>query len=124
MPSYIGAIDQGTTSPRFSIFDSAENIVPRRRRNTNRFIPKPDGWNTIRKKYGGSLRKLLRAPCDKRDSILKTSPRSESQTKEKRQWFGIARRASPCTTRLSGKILAWKTPSQNSPVTAVRIGSG
>src|SRR5450631_3078738 len=43
MPSYIGAIDQGTTSTRFIIFDKAGKIVSAAQKEHAQIFPKP-GW--------------------------------------------------------------------------------
>jgi glycerol kinase len=43
MPEYIGAIDQGTTSTRFMIFDHSGNIVAVDQREHTQIYPKP-GW--------------------------------------------------------------------------------
>ena len=43
MPEYIGAIDQGTTSTRFIIFDRAGQIVSSAQREHRQIYPQP-GW--------------------------------------------------------------------------------
>jgi glycerol kinase len=43
MPSYIGAIDQGTTSSRFIVFDRSGRIVSTAQREHEQIYPKP-GW--------------------------------------------------------------------------------
>src|ERR1700745_426901 len=43
MPSYIGAIDQGTTSSRFMVFDRSGRIVSTAQREHEQIYPKP-GW--------------------------------------------------------------------------------
>lgn len=43
MPPYIGAIDQGTTSTRFMIFDRGGNIVSSAQKEHAQIYPKP-GW--------------------------------------------------------------------------------
>src|SRR5205807_8695354 len=43
MASYIGAIDQGTTSTRFIVFDRAGRIVSMAQREHEQIYPKP-GW--------------------------------------------------------------------------------
>jgi len=44
MAKYVAAIDQGTTSTRFMVFDHAGMI----KKNTTRSIQNQDGSNTIR----------------------------------------------------------------------------
>lgn len=43
MPSYIGAIDQGTTSTRFIVFDRSGRVVSAAQKEHEQFYPKP-GW--------------------------------------------------------------------------------
>ncbi len=43
MPSYIGAIDQGTTSTRFIVFDRAGRIVASAQKEHEQIYPQP-GW--------------------------------------------------------------------------------
>jgi glycerol kinase len=43
MPGYIGAIDQGTTSTRFIVFDSAARVVSVAQREHEQIYPRP-GW--------------------------------------------------------------------------------
>ena len=58
MTRFVGAIDQGTTSSRFIVFDRAGAIVARRRRSTGRFSRSPAGWNTTRTKSATTRRRL------------------------------------------------------------------
>ena len=43
MPTYIGAIDQGTTSTRFVIFDQSGRIVGLAQQEHEQIFPQP-GW--------------------------------------------------------------------------------
>ena len=43
MPDFIGAIDQGTTSTRFLVFDRAGRIVASAQREHQQIYPQP-GW--------------------------------------------------------------------------------
>ena len=43
MPDYIGAIDQGTTSTRFIVFDRAGRIVATAQKEHEQIYPQP-GW--------------------------------------------------------------------------------
>ncbi|MGA8308163.1 MAG: FGGY family carbohydrate kinase, partial [Candidatus Acidiferrales bacterium] len=43
MPSYIGALDQGTTSTRFIVFDRAGQIVSTAQKEHRQIYPRP-GW--------------------------------------------------------------------------------
>ena len=53
---YIGAIDQGTTSSRFIVFDRAGAIVATAQTSTGRFIRIPAGSSTIRSRSGATRR--------------------------------------------------------------------
>src|ERR1043166_6495412 len=43
MPRYVGALDQGTTSTRFMIFDRGGNEIARHQLEHEQIMPKP-GW--------------------------------------------------------------------------------
>src|SRR5688500_15645428 len=43
MPKYVAAIDQGTTSTRFMIFDHAGNVIAVDQKEHHQIYPKP-GW--------------------------------------------------------------------------------
>ena len=43
MPRYVGALDQGTTSTRFMVFDEAGREVARRQLEHRQIMPRP-GW--------------------------------------------------------------------------------
>ena len=43
MSSFVGAIDQGTTSTRFIVFDQAGNIVASAQQEHAQIFPQP-GW--------------------------------------------------------------------------------
>src|SRR5260370_6024888 len=43
MPSYVGALDQGTTSTRFMVFDRAGNVVASAQKEHTQIYPQP-GW--------------------------------------------------------------------------------
>src|SRR6202000_3554246 len=43
MARYVGAIDQGTTSTRFIVFDRGGNIIPSAQKEHKQIFPKP-GW--------------------------------------------------------------------------------
>src|SRR5687768_10235249 len=40
---YVGALDQGTTSTRFMVFDAGGNVVARRQLEHRQILPQP-GW--------------------------------------------------------------------------------
>jgi glycerol kinase len=43
MPDFIGAIDQGTTSTRFMVFDHGGRVIARHQLDNEQFLPRP-GW--------------------------------------------------------------------------------
>ena len=63
MGSYVGAIDQGTTSSRFIVFDSVGNIVGLAQKEHEQIFPKPgwvehnpvEIWRNTREVIGGAL---------------------------------------------------------------------
>ena len=57
MPSYIGALDQGTTSTRFIVFDRAGQIVSTSQKEHRQIYPQPAGSNTIPRRFGCARRK-------------------------------------------------------------------
>jgi len=61
MAKYSVAIDQGTTSTRFMIFDHAGQVVALIKKNTNRSSPSQAGLNTTRMKSGPAHRKSSQA---------------------------------------------------------------
>ena len=52
MSNYIGAIDQGTTSSRFILFDKDGNIVTSTSASTSRSRRRPAGSSTTRRRSG------------------------------------------------------------------------
>ena len=57
MTKYVGAVDQGTTSTRFMIFDHAGKVVGVDQKEHEQIYPSPVGWNTTRWKSGSARRK-------------------------------------------------------------------
>ena len=104
---YIAAIDQGTTSSRFILFD--QDGHDRRRRPARARADHPAGGLGRARPEGdlaaharGDRRRAGRAPTSRRA----TSPRSASPTSARRPSSGIARPASRSTTRSSGRTRA------------------
>ena len=72
MASYLGAIDQGTTSTRFIVFDRAGRIVASAERNISRFILKPgwvehdaeEIWRRTQEVIAGALQQQALQPSD------------------------------------------------------------
>src|SRR6202046_5465515 len=72
MPSYIGAIDQGTTSTRFIIFDRSGNIVSAAQEEHEQIYPKAgwvehdreEIWRLTQKVIAGAMRQKGLHPKD------------------------------------------------------------
>src|SRR5688500_9387996 len=72
MPKYIGAIDQGTTSSRFIIFDHGGNVVAVDQKEHKQIYPKPgwvehdalEIWQNTQEVMQGALKKAGCAPDD------------------------------------------------------------
>jgi len=61
LANYIGAIDQGTTSTRFIVFDrsGARRFRPPKKEHEQILSQNPDGWNTTRKKIWQRTREVI-----------------------------------------------------------------
>ena len=67
MPKYVAAIDQGTTSTRFMIFDHAGNVVAVDQKEHQQIFPKPgwvehdalEIWTRVQEVMAGALRKAV-----------------------------------------------------------------
>src|ERR1039458_1316249 len=72
MPKYIGAIDQGTTSTRFIVFDKAGRIVSVAQKEHKQIYPKPgwvehdpcEIWHRTQEVIGAAMRKKKLKPAD------------------------------------------------------------
>jgi glycerol kinase len=70
--SYLGAIDQGTTSTRFMIFDRSGRIVASEQREHQQIYPKPgwvehdplEIWRRTQEVMAGAMQQRAFAPCD------------------------------------------------------------
>ena len=52
MPDFIGAVDQGTTSTRFIVFDHDGTPTRRHQLEHEQILPAPGGWSTTRSRSG------------------------------------------------------------------------
>ena len=104
---YAGAIDQGTTSTRFMIFDHGGRVVSIAQKEHEQIYPKP---GLGRARPGGDLDAHRggdrRGALSRRASPRASSPPSASPTSARRRWCGTARPARPSTTRSSGRTRA------------------
>ena len=72
MASYLGAIDQGTTSTRFMIFDRSGRVVASEQREHQQIYPKPgwvehdpqEIWRRTQEVIAGALQQRVLAPSD------------------------------------------------------------
>src|SRR6478752_10843241 len=72
MSSYVGAIDQGTTSTRFIVFDRAGRIVASQQREHEQIYPKPgwvehdaeEIWRRTQEVIAGALQQRALQPSD------------------------------------------------------------
>ena len=108
MAKYAAAIDQGTTSTRFMIFDHAGKVVGSIRKNTSRFTRSRAGLSTTRMEIWERDRRQLShgALAKSQRQIPKTSPRSVLPTSARPPWCGRRRPASRFTMPSSGRIPA------------------
>ena len=107
MPDFVGAVDQGTTSTRFMIFDHAGNEVGKHQLEHEQILPQA-GWvehNPVEiwERTAAVIQTALnRGRPDRR----RTWPRSASPTSARPPWSGTARPGVPTTTRSSGRTPA------------------
>src|SRR3989304_9450002 len=120
MAKYSAAIDQGTTSTRFMIFDHGGKVVEVDQREHEQIYPKPgwvehnpmEIWQRTEEVIAEALKKSRWTP--------RTSRRWASPTSARRPWFGKRPPVSRSTTPSSGRTRA-PTPSATTwPKTAVR----
>ena len=110
MANYIGAIDQGTTSTRFIVFDRSGRIVTTAQKEHEQIYPKP-GWvehnpGEIWAAHPGSHRRGLKA---QEPAPPKISRASASPTSARPRSSGTRRPASRSTTPSSGRTPARPT---------------
>src|SRR6266568_3661333 len=123
MPSYVAAIDQGTTSTRFMVLHRAGKIVAVSQKEHQQIYPKP-GWvehdpEEIWRRTG----EVIAKPCSKEGCVPRTLLPSASPTSAKRPSSGTAEPASPSPTPSFGKTPASAMPFLNLPATADRTAS-
>src|SRR5215831_3803076 len=72
MPSYVGAIDQGTSSTRFMIFDHAGKVIALDQKEHRQLYPQPgwvehdplEIWASVQEVIGGAVRKANLTAAD------------------------------------------------------------
>ena len=121
MADFVGAVDQGTTSTRFMIFDHGGNEVARHQLEHQ---PDPAAGGLGRARPGGDLGAHQHGdperPARRRPDRRPTSPRSASPTSARPRSSGTRAPAGRTTTRSSGR-----TPAPTgSPSALERDGHG
>ena len=125
MSGYVGAIDQGTTSTRFILFD--RDGASRRQRPARARADQPAG-RLGRARPAGDLAADLRGDRGRRSRAPGRTPRTwrrwASPTSARRPWCGTARAASRSTTRSCGRTPARSRSCDGWPPRVVRTGCG
>ena len=110
MPQHIAAIDQGTTSTRFIVFDPRAGSWPARRRNTSRSIRSRAGWSTTPNEIWRRTREVIAEALEQRGlEAERPGGHRDHQSARNHRGVGPHRPASRCTTRWSGRTRAWRT---------------
>ena len=94
MADYVGAIDQGTTSTRFMIFDHSGSVVAVDQKEHEQIFPRRAGSSTTRRRSGAHAGGGRGARSTRPASTPTTWPRSGSPTSARRRWSGTGTRAS------------------------------
>ena len=107
MARYVGALDQGTTSTRFMVFDQGGNEIARHQLEHQQILPQP-GWveHDPLEIAARSDEVIARAMRNANIDARAISPRSASPTSARRRSSGTRRPASPGTTPSSGRTRA------------------
>jgi len=105
MASYIGAIDQGTTSSRFIVFDRSGRIVSTAQREHEQIYPQP-GWvehdpEEIWRRTEGVIQEAMEARGLRPEDLAAIGITNQRETTV--VWHKVE---SPFTTRLSGRTRA------------------
>jgi len=88
MPKYVAAIDQGTTSTRFMIFDHAGNVIALDQKEHQQIFPKPgwvehdalEIWQRVQEVMAGALKKLVEGQRSKVDEIAAIGITNQRET--------------------------------------------
>ena len=92
MTAYIGAIDQGTTSTRFIVFDKRGNIISVAQKEHEQIYPKPGWVEHDADEILANTKRSLAKPWRRRPSPPPISPPSASPTSAKPPCCGTADR--------------------------------
>ena len=88
MPKYIAAIDQGTTSTRFMIFDHAGNVLAVDQKEHQQIFPKPgwvehdalEIWARVQEVMAGALEKLVEGQKSKVSDVIAIGITNQRET--------------------------------------------
>jgi glycerol kinase len=88
MPEYVAAIDQGTTSTRFIIFDHEGNIVAVDQKEHEQIFPKPgwvehdplEIWRRVQEVMAGALEKLVKGQKSKVGDVVAIGITNQRET--------------------------------------------
>ena len=108
MPSYIGAIDQGTTSTRFIVFDGAGKAVVWAQKEHRQIYPQP-GWVEHDAEEIWQRTQEVIAEAMARGALTGGGSGGDRHYQPARDHraCGTAKTGQPLTTRLCGRICAW-----------------
>ena len=103
MPDFVGAVDQGTTSTRFMIFDHSGNEVGKHQLEHEQILPQA-GWvehNPV--EIWERTVSVIQTALNNAGLAPPTWPRSASRTSARPRSCGTARPAVPTTTPSCGR---------------------
>ena len=121
MSKYVGAIDQGTTSTRFIVFDQQGAIVAVAQKEHEQIYPQP-GWveHDAAEIWRNTQEVIGERARARRHHAPATSPPSASPISARRRCSGTAAPARRCTTRSCGRTRATADSSRPTRATAAR----
>ena len=122
MANYVGAIDQGTTSSRFIVFDRHGAIVSVAQKEHEQIYPKPGYVEHDPVEIWRNTETVIEEALARKGFGRRISPPSASPTSARRRSSGTGAPASRCTTPSSGRIRGSIRSSTNTPATAAATG--
>ena len=123
MADYVGALDQGTTSTRFMIFDHAGAVKGVDQKEHEQIYPKPGWVEHDPKEIWTRCQEVIDGALPRPACRPRIWPRSGSRTSARRPSCGIATPVSRSTTPSCGRTRASRTSSTSSRPTAGRTAS-
>ena len=95
MSNYIGAIDQGTTSTRFIVFDRAGRIISIAQREHEQIYPRPGWVEHDPEEIWNRTQEVIAEAMESKGLAREIWQRSVSRISARPPSFGIRRPASP-----------------------------